>query len=102
MSGDHTRVQQLAGRVRWLERYRRVLAIACAAVIAPLSMLHIADALGADWPEMHATMFSIMFGVIAWWVIEVCLVWVLAVWETEYDRLVRSHGLPRAIVHRRS
>jgi hypothetical protein len=32
--------------------------------------------------------------------VEACLAYVTAVWETEHDHLVRDRGLPRAIVHR--
>jgi hypothetical protein len=38
--------------------------------------------------------------VIVWWIIEVGLVYVTAVWETEHDRLVRDRGLPCAILRR--
>jgi DMSO/TMAO reductase YedYZ heme-binding membrane subunit len=96
-----TRVDALAARVRWLDRYRRAVAILAAAVIAPLLLAQVADVLGADWPEMHATLLSLMVGVIAWWIIEVGLVYVTALWETEHDRLLRDRGLPRAILYRR-
>ena len=32
----HQRVDQLAARVRWLDRYRRMLAISAAAIVAPI------------------------------------------------------------------
>jgi polyferredoxin len=96
----HQRVDTLAARVRWLDRYRRWLALAAATVIAPLLLAQVGDVLGADWPEMHATLLSLMVGVIVWWVIEVGLIYVTALWETEHDRLVRGRGLPRAIVVR--
>lgn len=94
------RVDRLAARVRWLDRYRRFTAISAAALIAPVLIAQVADVLGADWPRIHATVLSIMLGVIVWWVIEVGLVYVTALWETEHDRLIRDRGLPRAILHR--
>jgi hypothetical protein len=96
----HRRVDQLAARVRWLDRYRRFMAISAAAVIAPVLIAQVAGVLGADWPQIHATVLSVMLGVIVWWVIEVGLVYVTALWETEHDRLLRERGLPRAILLR--
>jgi len=39
-------------------------------------------------------------GVIVWWTIEVGLVHLTALWETEHDRLIRDRGLPRTVVLR--
>ena len=94
------RVDALAARVRWLDRYRRAVALCTAAVIAPLVLAQVGEVLGAEWPDMHATLLSVMLGVIVWWIVEVGLVYVTALWETEHDRLVRDRGLPRAILHR--
>ena len=91
------RVEQLAARVRWLDRYRRVVAIAAATMIAPVLIAQVAGVLGADWPQIHATVLSVMLGVIVWWIVEVGLVYITALWETEHDRLVRDRGLPRAV-----
>ena len=104
MSGEPSRqvpqqrVDALAARVRWLDRYRRWVALAAATVIAPLLLAQVGEVLGADWPEMHATLLSLMVGVIVWWILEVALIYVTALWETEHDRLLRERGLPRAIV----
>lgn len=95
-----SRVDRLAARVRWLDRYRRILAISAATLIAPILIAQVAAVLGADWPQIHATVLSVMLGVIVWWVIEVGLVYVTALWETEHDRLVRDRGLPRAVIVR--
>jgi hypothetical protein len=94
------RVDQLAARVRWLDRYRRFMAISAAAVIAPILIAQVAGVLGADWPQIHATVLSVMLGVIVWWIVEVGLAYVTALWETEHDRLLRERGLPRAILRR--
>jgi hypothetical protein len=59
------------------------------------------DQLGADWPKLNAlVVLSVMLGVILWWIIEVGLVYVTALWETEHFRLARDRGLPRAIVRK--
>ena len=94
----HMRVDKLAARVRWLDRYRRWIALSAAAIVAPLLIAQLGDLLGAEWPRFHATLLSLMVGVIVWWTVEVGLVYLTAVWETEHDRLVRDRGLPRAIV----
>ncbi|HET7504470.1 MAG TPA: hypothetical protein VFK02_25790 [Kofleriaceae bacterium] len=94
------RIDQLAHRVRWLDRYRRMLAVAAAAVISPILIARLAAQLGAEWPQMHVTMLTGMLGVIVWWIVEVGLVYVTALWETEYYRLANDRGLPRAIVHK--
>jgi hypothetical protein len=94
------RVEQLAARVRWLDRYRRIVAITAATMIAPILIAQVAGVLGADWPQIHATILSVMLGVIVWWIVEVGLVYVTALWETEHDRLVRDRGLPRAVLVR--
>jgi polyferredoxin len=96
----HRRVDQLAARVRWLDRHRRLLAISAAALVSPILIAQVAEVLGADWPQIHATVLSVMLGVIVWWVIEVGLIYVTALWETEHDRLLRERGLPRAILLR--
>lgn len=69
-------------------------------VVSPILIVRIAAQLGAEWPQMHVTMLTAMLGVIVWWIVEVGLVYVTALWETEYYRLANDRGLPRAIVHR--
>jgi hypothetical protein len=99
--GARPRADKLADRVRWLDRYRRGLAVAAAAVVSPLLITDLREQLGAGWPHMHATLvLSVMLGVIMWWTIEVGLVYVTALWETEHYRLMRDRGLPRAIVRK--
>jgi hypothetical protein len=95
-SVHRARVDQLAARVRWLDRYRRLVAVVAAAVIAPLLVAQVVDALDADLPELYATL---VLGIIVWWVVEVGLAYATALWETEHDRLVRDR-LPRAIVRK--
>jgi hypothetical protein len=96
-----TRVQRLAVRVRWLDRYRHLLSVLAAAVFAPLAIGHLDAALGSDWPFAAAATFTFLLGVIVWWCAEVVLAWLAALWETEYDQLVRDRGLPRAIALRK-
>jgi hypothetical protein len=97
--GPRARVDRLADRVRWLDRYRRVLAVSAAAIVSPLMITEVRDQLAADWPHMQAlVVLSLLLGVIVWWLIEVGLVYVTALWETEHFRLARDRGLPRAIV----
>jgi hypothetical protein len=88
------RAELLARRVRWLDRYRRTLAIGAAAALALTMMFATSWLLGGDWPVFHARLLAIMVGVIAWWLVEVALAWITALWETEADRLLRDRGLP--------
>lgn len=74
------------------------MAILIAAVVAPLMLTRLGGVLGAEWPEMHATLLSVMLGAIVWWFVEVGLAYLTALWETEHDRLLRDRGLPRAIL----
>jgi len=94
------RIQRLAWRVGWLDRHRRMLAIVCAVVISPLLIDRLAEVFGADWPRLHFTLLSAMLGLFVWWSIEVGLVWLTALWETECERLMRDRGLPRAVLRK--
>ena len=88
------RAEVLVRRVRWLDRYRRWIAIAGAVMLAGLMCFATGWLLGDDWPVFHARLLAIFGAVIGWWLIEVALAWVTAVWETEADRLLRDRGLP--------
>ena len=92
MSDD--RADVLARRVRWLDQYRRRVAIAAAAALALSMIVASSWLLGRDWPVFHARLLAAMVGVIAWWLIEVGLAWITALWETEADQLLRERGLP--------
>jgi len=92
------RTISLGRRVRWLDRYRRTVAVALAIVSTPFVIFEITELLGDDWPGFHATALAMLLSFFAWWMIEVALAWVTAVWETEYDRRLRDRGLPRAQV----
>jgi membrane-associated phospholipid phosphatase len=87
--------------VRWLDRYRHVIALGAALAAAPFLITEVGDTLGADWPSMHSAMLSAILGMLVWWTTEVGLVYVTALWETEHARLLRGGGLPRAIIRRR-
>jgi hypothetical protein len=98
MSSDE-RIDIVTARVRWLDRYRRVLAIIAAAIVAPMAFARFAAALGADWPAIHGVALSVVVGLVAWLSVEVALAWVTAVWETEGACLMRAKRMPpRAIL----
>jgi hypothetical protein len=91
-----SRIEQLARRVGWLDRYRRAIAIASAIAVSALLLWQLPSLLGDDWPRVHAHLLGIVVGIVAWCAIEVALAWLAAVWETEHDRAVRDTGLPPA------
>lgn len=93
------RIESLARRVRWLDRYRRLIAIVTAVIFAPMVISRLAESLGAEWPRMHATALAAMVGVGVWCIAEIVLAWVTAVWETDLSRLMRDRGLPRAYIY---
>lgn len=95
-AADVDRIEVLAARVRWLDRYRRLVAVACAAVVAPIVLYRLTSFLGSEWPQFHATALTGFAAVITWWIVEVWLAWITAVYETRCDRLMRDRGLPRA------
>jgi hypothetical protein len=92
------RTVSLGRRVRWLDRYRRTVAVVAAVVMAPFIELEMSDLLGSDWPGAHTTMVAVLLSFMSWWLIEVALAWMTAVWETEYDQRLRDRGMPRARV----
>ncbi|MEJ7604039.1 MAG: hypothetical protein WKG01_39530 [Kofleriaceae bacterium] len=96
--GRLSRIQRLARRVGWLDRYRRMIAIAIAVAMSVLMISELRDALGADWPELHATLLGVMLGAILWCLTEIALAWLTALWETECHRLMRQGELPAARV----
>ncbi len=93
--GDH-----LFARVRWLDRYRRAVAIAAAAVVSPLAFVQLTAALGAEWPPFHLASLALIVGFVVWVGVETALAAVTALWETEHASLVRAGNLPVARVAR--
>ena len=96
MTEGPERVAQLADRVRWLDRYRRMVGIAVAVAGAPFISLGLSD----DWPRVHMYALVITMGFAIWLVTEVALAYLTAAWETECDQLTRDRGLPKAIVRK--
>lgn len=92
MSDD--RVDVLGRRVRWLDLHRRHAAIAVAFLLAVSLTAFAKWIFGPDWPLFHARLVAVMAGVITWWIVEVALAWITALWETEADRLRHDRGLP--------
>ena len=88
------RADVLAARVRWLDQHRRHTAIAVALLLAVAATVFTRWIFGPDWPLFHARLVAVMGGVITWWIVEVALAWITAIWETEADRLRSDRGLP--------
>ncbi len=96
------RVRVLAVRVDWLNRYRRLVAIAVAAAVFGLFTYELVTLLGSQWPSFMGASVSLLFSTAVWWIVEVALAWLTAYWETEHAILTRDPPLPRAeLVQRR-
>ena len=90
------RLETLAKRVRWLDRYRRLLSISLAVVAWVVISRELAALFGAEWPSIVPGTVGALFATAAWWIIEIAFAWMIALWETEHDKLSRDRGLPRA------
>jgi len=86
------RLDRLAARVRWLDRYRRLVAIAVAMVLAALLISQLTE----QWPKFFRGAVYISAGAILWWLIETVLAAATALFETEAEQIARERGLPRA------
>jgi hypothetical protein len=91
-----SRVDQLARRVRWLDRHRRLLAVTVAFVFFIVVSRELSAMFEAPWPNVLLGGATFLFAVGAWWIAEVGLAWLTAVWETEHAHIVRNRGLPSA------
>lgn len=90
------RIDVLAVRVRWLDRRRHAVSIALAVVLWLFLAHELAIWFGATSWNVISVVVGAMFAAVGWWVIEAFFAGVIAMWETEYDRLARDQGLPRA------
>jgi len=91
-----SRVTVLARRARWLDRRRRWLSIAFAFVFFIVVSRELSAIFDAPWPNILLGGATLMFAVAAWWIVEVGFAWLVALWETERDLLLRDRGLPAA------
>jgi hypothetical protein len=96
MTDGPERIELLAGRVRWLDRNRRLLGTCAGVVGAPFISLGLSD----EWPRIHMYALVITMGFVIWLLTEVVLAYLTAAWETECDQLTRDRGLPKAIVRK--
>jgi hypothetical protein len=90
------RVDQLARRVRWLDRRRRTLAVIVAFVFFIVVSRELSAMFEAPWPNILLGGATLLFAVGAWWIAEVGFAWLTAVWETEHAQILRDRGLPAA------
>ncbi len=95
------RLDVLAQRVRVVDRHRRVLSIAVALVLCGLLSRKVAALFGMEWPSVFLLVVLAPFLGLVWWLVEAGFAWVIALWETEHDRIARDCGLPRAQLLRR-
>ena len=95
------RLDVLARRVRWFDRYRRALSIVIAIAVWVVVSRKLSAYFDVKWPNVLAGIVSALVAMLAWAFIEAGFAWVLALWETEHDRISRDRGLPRASLLRR-
>jgi hypothetical protein len=100
MRDELGRMQVLARRVRWLDRWRRWIAIASALLLIPFANAWLQRQLGAEWPTVHTKILTGLVAVLAWAALEVVLIGAVSLWEAELVKLTRRRSLPRAIVWR--
>lgn len=94
MTQGPERLDQLAARVRWLDRYRRLVAIGIAMILAPFLLGELTD----QWPHAFRGALFVTAGAVMWWLVETALAAATALFETEAEQIARERGLPRAIV----
>lgn len=94
-------LDRLARRINWLDRYRRALSILVAAIGGALCIWWLTGWLPSNWPSAHMVMLAVAIVTFGWYTIETALGFVLALWETNYSKLTKPPGLPRAEVIRR-
>ncbi len=103
MSDESDRLEQLAHRVRWLDRHRRKLAVLAAIVLSPLAIAWLARDLHGEWSRLQLTLTAGVIAPVTWWIAELTFAWRAASWETEHAELLRERGLPKAeLIVRRS
>ena len=101
MARDATyRIDSLAARIRWFDRYRRALSLLVAGLVWALLAYELAWIFGDDGPSVVSVVVAFMVGAIAWWVTEAAFAWTIAMWEVQHDHLARDRGLPVAVLLR--
>lgn len=95
------RIGKLAARVRWLDRYRHLLAAIVALIATRFVVVELAQVLEAEWDDLQVLIYGGLVGVCLWWGAEVVFAYLTAMWETEYCRLSHEKFVPRAIARRR-
>ena len=97
MTEGAERLSVLDARIRWLDRYRRLVGIGTAIALAPVIWFSLAP----GWPRVHGLALVTALGVATWWFAEVVLGVVQSTWETEANMISRDRGLPRATIVRK-
>lgn len=102
MADDATdRIETLAARIRWFDRYRRALSLLAGGLVWALLAYELAWLFGEDGPSVVSVIVGLMVAAVAWWLTEALFAWTIALWEVQHDRLARGTGLPVAVLLRR-
>ena len=100
MPAELGRAQRLAGRVRWLDRYRRPIATVIGLAVTLMVITGLYDRASPAWSRFYSIMLGLVLGVFTWVALEVVFAWFSAFWETEATHISRHPGLPRATLRR--
>jgi hypothetical protein len=82
--------------VRWLDLHHRELSLAAAAVASCILLAQFCDTVGSDWPRFHVVGVAGSLLAVTWWLAEVGLAGITALWEAEAVRIGDRKGLPAA------
>jgi hypothetical protein len=101
---DRSRLDSLARRVQWADRYRHLLAFLVAAAITPVLVARLSEAVDLDWRSVQIILGT-MIGTVVWLAVEVIFATLVAAWELRHERLaaraVVTRRLPTARIVRR-
>jgi hypothetical protein len=95
------RIDTLAARVRWLDRYHRAVSLFIAGGVWVVLAYELALLFGESSPSVTSAIVGFMFAALGWWLVEAGFAWTIALFEVEHERLARDRGLPTAVLLRR-
>jgi hypothetical protein len=89
------RLDTLARRVRWIDRWRHAMAMLVGLAAWVVLTQSIGTLMNDSWSVL-AMSIALLFSTAVWWLTEAAFAYLAALWEVEHDTLLRDRGLPRA------